>query len=219
VAFASARIGARVPLRRPRTARRDSRRRARRLRREVMRRRPIAVYRVIDEQELLGGDDIEGLDAAWAPVPDPPARPVAIGRAYSWRERATRRMGWASTASAVAVLLCIALVLLHTASPARTPVTAPTASRAVGTAPRVGRILRVAAARSLQRTRSRRPGGNRSRIKRPRRRSGAKGSWAAGPRPARVAPSRRARVVPAVPVPPSAAGPHYASAQEFGFER
>jgi hypothetical protein len=74
-----------------------------------MRRRPTAVYRVIDEEELLGRDtavDTSILAEPWRP---PAASPAARGR---WGGLSRRRTGWGSTALAVAALAAVAAALL-----------------------------------------------------------------------------------------------------------
>jgi len=76
----------------------------------VMRRRPTAVYRVIDEEELLGGGSeliAEGM-----------ATPVDLERASSGRARRRLRFdgAWGSTAAAVVGLSGIAALLLATST-------------------------------------------------------------------------------------------------------
>ena len=77
----------------------------------VMRRRPIAVYRVIDEEELLGGGSSETREG--------PVLPDDLERAISGRVRRRRRRprlhgGWGATAASVAGLSAIAVLLLST---------------------------------------------------------------------------------------------------------
>jgi hypothetical protein len=89
----------------------------------VMRRRPVAVYRVIDEAELLGGEAIEALDGEHGLAPPSPFR--------AREQRTPRRQrlgGWASTGLAVAVLVGVAAVLLSVSSHVRSPVAVPAAS-------------------------------------------------------------------------------------------
>jgi hypothetical protein len=187
-----------------------------------MRRRPIAVYRVIDEQELLGGDDVEGsYRAADRPADQSPVPGPAVARP-PWRRGAAHRMGWASAASAVAALVCVALLLLNLPPPAREPVQAPPASHPAAAEPRADRVWRVAAtaspahaqARSTQRARAHR------RRPKARLRGGSTGHPPPpGARSARVALSPRASDVPAAQAPGRSVAVQAASGQEFGFER
>ena len=76
-----------------------------------MRRRPIAVYRVIDEEELLGGGS-EQIREGFALPEDLEG---AISRRAGRRRRHVRlRGGWGSTAAAVAGLSASAALLLST---------------------------------------------------------------------------------------------------------
>lgn len=77
-----------------------------------MRRRPVAVYRVIDEEELLGGDAIDLLgDGFDRPTPRPSAAPAATAP-RSWGERSPDRRGWITTALVAGALGCTAALLL-----------------------------------------------------------------------------------------------------------
>jgi len=76
-----------------------------------MRRRPIAVYRVIDEEELLGGGSEQIRDGLALPDDLERSIPQRVRR----RRRCVRlRSGWGSTAAAVAGLSVIAALLLST---------------------------------------------------------------------------------------------------------
>ena len=74
-----------------------------------MRRRPTAVYRVIDEEELLGHRAAVGTDICaehWCPPADLPQTRGQWGGSSRWRT------GWGSTALAVAALAAVAAALL-----------------------------------------------------------------------------------------------------------
>lgn len=85
-----------------------------------MRRRPIAVYRVIDEEELLGGDSQQNWGGWAVPGGFEHADAAPAPRA---RRRLFLHGGWASTAAAVAGLSVIVALLLSTSAHA------PAASR------------------------------------------------------------------------------------------
>jgi len=211
---------AQAPRRPPGAARRDPRRRARLPRASVMRRRPIAVYRVIDEQELLGGEPVEWLgDDRAASDRSPVPRPVV--RRGSSRPRAAHRLGWASTASAVVGLVCVALLLLHLASPPRAPVATPSAvgaeHREAGGS-RVGRVAAPASSRANRRPAQRRIA--RRRATKPPRRSALLGVVApAGAPSAPVTTRSHVSSVSAAAGQGGAAEAQTAAALEFGFER
>jgi hypothetical protein len=93
-----------------------------------MRRRPVAVYRVIDEEELLGRDGVElvGGECELLPASGFAAgdmRDRLPGRDYvrSWS-------GWRSTTLGVVALACVAALLLSVSSRVAAPVTAPAVS-------------------------------------------------------------------------------------------
>jgi hypothetical protein len=204
----------------PCAVRRDPRRRARLPRASVMRRRPIAVYRVIDEQELLGGEPVEWLgDERAASDRSPVPRPVV--RRGSARPRATHRLGWASTASAVAGLVCVALLLLHLASQTRAPVAQRSAVRAghgEAGGRRVWRVAAPASPRPRPRPAQRRIASRRA--PKPPRRSVLPGVVAPlGPRSATVITGSHVSYAPAVAGQGRAAEAQTAAALEFGFER
>ena len=95
-----------------------------------MRRHPVAVYRVIDEEELLGGEDFElaSRQLVGAHAPD-----------RKLRRQRRRWSGWRSTALGVVALACIAGLLLDVSPRAQAPVP----SRRSGAATSAGRVLRV----------------------------------------------------------------------------
>jgi len=79
-----------------------------------MRRRPVAVYRVIDEEELLGGAAVDELDdACEIPPTTGSLATIAPVRQSSLRERFSAWSAWGATALGVAALACVALLLLH----------------------------------------------------------------------------------------------------------
>jgi len=98
-----------------------------------MRRHPVAVYRIIDEEELLGSDDFD-LDSR-RPVPgsDAPRRALRLQEG--------RWNGWGSTTLGVVVLAGVAGLLLAVSPGVHAPV--PLSSPHRGTATRAGRVLRV----------------------------------------------------------------------------
>jgi hypothetical protein len=218
------RAPARIPpavRRRPRGAARSGpRRRSRQGRGAVMRRRPTAVYRVIDEEELLGGG--AAVDSGTRPEGWRPPAGTPTPRCW-WRNGWRWRTGWGSTALAVAALAAVAAALLSlggevgashawvapaaasqrsglrlwTASKRTSPRVAAVAGRRAATAPR----LRANAPST------RRPGNADPR--RVRRRAAARQTrTSAGSPPAATA-------APADPAAVQAGGP----AAEFGFER
>jgi hypothetical protein len=165
-----------------------------------MRRNPVAVYRIIDEEELLGGEDFELS-----------SRPELAGRAA---RRALRRgrTGWGSTALGVLALACVAALLLMLSPRARPPLpatpTPPRASTPASPALTVTPAAMPARARPPHAVRSR----TRRLIVRRERRAPAPGpaGTARGARPA-VTVSRAGRSV----TPPI----RFAPDLEFGFER
>jgi hypothetical protein len=102
-----------------------------------MRRHPVAVYRVIDEEELLGGEDFELASRRQLAGGDAPSRALR-------RER-RRWSGWGSTTLGVVALACIAGLLLDVSPRAHAPVSA----RRPGTAAPAGHVLRVVAPAGL----------------------------------------------------------------------
>jgi hypothetical protein len=88
-----------------------------------MRRRPVAVYRVIDEEELLGGDRA-------GPFTDSPARHsnVPATDEAAPRRRFRPMPGWAPSALAVAGLVCLAWLLMTDGSHRRAAVPIPRAA-------------------------------------------------------------------------------------------
>jgi hypothetical protein len=78
-----------------------------------MRRRPVAVYRVIDEDELLGGDRIDAPDDADGEPAGPPAPRAASVRRLVSGTGWPALPGWAVSAIAVAALAVVASLLLH----------------------------------------------------------------------------------------------------------
>jgi hypothetical protein len=183
-----------------------------------MRRRPIAVYRVIDEEELLGGD---GIDVSYGAA-DPPVQPLsadgAPARPVAWRERSADWKGWATTAVGVVALAGVAVLLLSVSTHARALVAASATSpriRSTRRPPqRIWRVVPAAASARVQATRratrrGRLRAGHRSRPPR---------------RVARAAVAARRLVLGAGASRPAAAPGPAASAQpvpdqEFGFER
>lgn len=205
----------------PGGARQHPRRRLRLLRSSVMRRLPTAVYRVIDEQELLGGEAVDwaaegGAQAVRSPVPGP------VVRRRAWRPRAAHRLGWASTASAAAALVCVALLLLHLPSQTRTPVAERRAARADHRDARSARVRSVTAPAAPRRARAR-PADHRTlprrRTKAPRHGASLGVGAPAGARSAPVTSGSRVSYAPGVPEPGRAAAAQNAVALEFGFER
>jgi len=99
----------------------------------VMRRRPVAVYRVIDEDELLGGDGIDAPDdAAGEPARRPAPRAASVRRLVSgtgWPALPS----WAVTAIAVAALAVVASLLLHRSPGAPAHAALPVAPAEVAT--------------------------------------------------------------------------------------
>jgi hypothetical protein len=194
-----------------------------------MRRRPSAVYRVIDEEELLGGHtspDTSIPIGAWGPPAGPLAAPPAglsagppAGSPAS-RRRLRGLTGWGSTALAVGALAAVAAALLSlgddigASNPAAAP--APAVAR---TPPR----LRTTASRPSRRMP---PPDRRRTPTRPRfTASKSTTAWLGRAEPRRLrrrvnalryhpADGPSTTVAPAEPS-PAQAGP----AQEFGFER
>lgn len=171
-----------------------------------MRRHPVAVYRIIDEQELLGGEDLELTSSGeLAAGGDTPIRALRRPRRRGWS-------GWASTTLGVVALACVAGLLLHVSPPAHAP--RPASSPRVGVATLARHVLSAAvSARVPLRTRPLpRPARLRRRVV---------------VRYARRANARRAvdavaRATAAVPVPAgggSGSAPASAPDHEFGFER
>ena len=170
-----------------------------------MRRSPVAVYRIIDEEELLDGEDFElG------------SRPELAGRGA--RRRALRRArtrgwtGWGSTALGVLALACVAGLLLTLSPRARPPL--PAGSTHPRTSTTVPPALTVVPAAMPAHRRP--PHASRSRTRRVIVRRGPR------PRaPALAGTVRRASAVATVSragasvTPPTLSAPDL----EFGFER
>jgi hypothetical protein len=182
-----------------------------------MRRRPIAVYRVIDEEELLGGEGIGASDAAGDPRVQPLSADGAPVRPVAWRERSARWKSWASTAVAVVALAGVAALLLSVSTHARALVAASATSpriRSKRPSQRIWRVVPAAASTRVQATRraarrGRLRAGHRTRLPR---------------RVARPAVAARGLVLATGASRPAAAPGPAASAQpvpdqEFGFER
>jgi hypothetical protein len=112
----------------------------------VMRRRPIAVYRVIDEDELLGGDALAGLHDASDPVADRAEEPL-MGAVRGAPPRLAAWMGWLPTAAAVGGLVCLAVLLLGLSRHGDASTTAALAGRHTRS-PRAPALLRRAAEQS-----------------------------------------------------------------------
>ena len=87
-----------------------------------MRRRPVAVYRVIDEAELLGPEDVElvGGELHFAPSRERVTGEVA--HVPPWRHVLAGGGGWLPTLLAVAALGGVAVLLLSTSAHVRGPV-------------------------------------------------------------------------------------------------
>jgi len=102
-----------------------------------MRRHPVAVYRVIDEEELLGGEGFELASRRQLAGGDAPSRAL--------RRQRRRWGGWGSTALGAVALACIAGLLLdvsprpYAQMPARHP----------GAAAPAGHVLKVVAPAAL----------------------------------------------------------------------
>jgi hypothetical protein len=181
-----------------------------------MRRRPIAVYRVIDEDELLGGEALDGFHDASDRVADR-AAPPSPATVRSGPPRLTGWMGWLPTAAAVGGLVCVAVLLLGLAHH-DAPSTAAALARRHAQSPRPPAVPWRSAERSSRpkpRSGYRRPlrqhGGPASRHRSPR--SAARAAPRRTVRPA-VGLSRRTGAPPAIE--PASGAP---AAQEFGFER
>jgi hypothetical protein len=185
----------------------------------VIRRRPTAVYRVIDEEELLGRDAALDTIIRAEPWRQPAGPPAARG---GWGGLSRRRTGWGSTALAVAALAAVAAALLRLggdvgeshASVARSAASSRTPQRLRTATKRTSLHVEVAASRhATPRPRfiAASPSTGRARKAEPRlarRRAAARQLQpSAGSPPA-------ATVSPADPS-PAQAGP----AAEFGFER
>lgn len=175
-----------------------------------MRRHPIAVYRVIDEEELLGGEGLERLDGEHGLSPAPESA-VRITRS----PRRWRLGGWGSTAAAVAALVGLAGLLMsvasHVPSPAALPAAAPplhppapATPRAVSASPRHASPRRAPRRRRPRSTR-RVPARWRSRVHVVRALS--------------VVAHASARATAGLTDGPSAAPAPFRADQEFGFER
>jgi hypothetical protein len=171
----------------------------------VTRRHPAAVYRVIDEQELLGGEDFELTSRPELAGGDTPIRAVRRPRRRGWS-------GWGSTTLGVVALACVAGLLLNVSPRSHAP--RPASSPRVGVATLARHPIRAAVpARVPSRTRPL------PRPVRPKRRLLMRyGRRASARRP--VDTVARARAVLAVR---SGAGsvtpPPSAPDREFGFER
>jgi hypothetical protein len=108
-----------------------------------MRRRPIAVYRVIDEDELLGGEALDGFHDASDRVADRAATPWPAA-VRGGPPRLAAWTGWLPTAAAVGGLVCVAVLLLglsHHGGPS----TAAALARRHTRSPRAAAVLRRAA--------------------------------------------------------------------------
>ena len=182
-----------------------------------MRRRPIAVYRVIDEEELLGGEGI-GLSGA---AGDPPLQPLPADgvpvRPAAWRERSASRRGWASTAVAVVALGGVAVLLLGISAHARAPVAASDASPRIPSKRPTRGIRRPDPAVASGRAQATRPATRPGRLRTGRRTRPPKRlakSAVTVRRPASSAPASRPSGAPG-----QAADAQPVPDQEFGFER
>jgi hypothetical protein len=110
-----------------------------------MRRHPVAVYRIIDEEELLGGEDFELASRRQLAGDAAPSRAL--------RPQRRRWSGWGSTALGVVALACIAGLLLDVSPRAHAPVLP--SSPHPGAVKPAGHVFRVAAPAGL--SASRRP--------------------------------------------------------------
>jgi hypothetical protein len=190
----------------------------------LIRRRPVAAYRVIDEQELLSGDD--GAGGGWTDAPPDwaAAEDLHVGRPRSARWRRAAVVG-------AAVVVVAAFALRDLATPPR-PTAAPRALGAKATT-LVGAATTLESRTPPRRTARRslppatvmtRPRGEVARRRPQRLRS--------RPRPRRRHARRNAELVrraarravrpappaPATPVTPATSAPP-SPAAEFGFER
>jgi hypothetical protein len=111
-----------------------------------MRRRPTAVYRVIDEDELLGGEALDGFHDAPDRLADRAATPWPAA-VLGAPPRLTARLGWLPTAAAVGGLVCVALLLLSLSRHGE-PVTPAALAGRHAQSPRAAAVLRRAAQRS-----------------------------------------------------------------------
>jgi hypothetical protein len=184
----------------------------------AMRRRPVAVYRVIDEEELLGS---EGIELAGAGDELTPSHELATD---DLRDRVPRRTGvrawsgWGSTTLGVVTLVGVAALLLSVSSRVVAPVTTPAASSPLRPVAPLGHVVPVVAPARRQSRMRRTPG---SLPRRPR--------GVAAPRAPRLRTppmqraTARARAFGAAPLSwargPAATPVHRAPGQEFGFER
>jgi hypothetical protein len=82
-----------------------------------MRRHPVAVYRIIDEQELLGGEDVELSSRRELAGSDARSRALRRQHRRGWS-------GWGWTTLGVVALACVAGLLLMVSPPARAPLPA-----------------------------------------------------------------------------------------------
>jgi hypothetical protein len=179
-----------------------------------MRRRPVAVYRVIDEDELLGGDgglfDAHTISAERLAAPVPP-QPAATSGA---RRRPAPAPGLRSTALAVAALASIAAALLDLSGTAVTSTARPVASPVHPRPASAPRSAPASVAAGRRHARLARPA-NRSTHAQRKPATRARRRVEAALRPAHAAAGVTERLAqprrPTTPPP----GP----AQEFGFER
>jgi hypothetical protein len=104
-----------------------------------MRRQPVAVYRVIDEEELLGGEGVEALGEHES------APSLEFGAREQRAPRRQRLGGWGATGLAVAALVGVAALLLNVSPHVRPPVAVPAASPPLRPTPPAGRAIAVAA--------------------------------------------------------------------------
>ena len=171
-----------------------------------MRRHPVAVYRIIDEQELLGGEDLE---LAWGGEPaaggDTPIRALRRARRRAWS-------GWASTTLGVVALACVAGLLLHVSPATHAP--RPARSPRVGVAALARHVISAAVPPRVRSRTTPLP-----RPARPRRRVVVRYARRANAGRAADSVARASAVVP----PPVGGGagtpPASAPGREFGFER
>jgi hypothetical protein len=105
-----------------------------------MRRQPVAVYRVIDEEELLGGEGVGALDGEYELAP-----PLEFGAREQPVPRRQRLGGWGSTGLALAALVGVAGLLLTVSSHVRPAVAVPAAAPPLRPTQPVRRAIAVAA--------------------------------------------------------------------------
>jgi hypothetical protein len=184
-----------------------------------MRRRPIAIYRVIDEDELLGGEALDGFHDASDRVADRAAMPWPAA-VRGGPPRLAAWTGWLPTVAAVGGLVCVAVLLLGLSHHGE-PSTAAALARRRSQSPHAPAVPRRAAERAS------RPKPRAAGYRRPLRPHTGPASKHRSPRSGRGARRRTARPDVALSVrtgeesPPAIASASGASAanQEFGFER